>query len=178
MKVKYFLRGIGVGILVTTIILFAGTRKYTQGKLTDAQIMKRAKELGMITKEQFNDYKMDQSLENVKESMNEQSSPEPTINSPSKTSSKKETSSESNTKPNNESKTNHKKTARETVTITIESGMVSQSVARYLYQKNVIGSIKDFNQYMSEHGVTQKLRAGEFEIPIDASYEEIVEIIT
>ena len=168
------------------LLLFAGTRKDYNGRLTDAQIMERARKMGMMTKEEINDYKMDKSLDNAKESLNASSSPEPakkidTSSSPKPVRKKEKTNEE--VKPSGkskklESKKKSKKKERKTVPIKIESGMVSKAVARYLYQKGVVGSASDFNDYLLEHEVTKKLRAGNFDIPVDASYEEIVEIIT
>lgn len=46
MKLKYYLRGLGIGILVTAAIL---TIVYhTKGSMSDSQIMKRAAQLGMV----------------------------------------------------------------------------------------------------------------------------------
>lgn len=179
MKVKYFLRGLGIGILVTTLLLFAGARKNVQESMTDEQIMQRAKQLGMLRKDEVSDFKMDQNLDNMKETINASASPEPTKKaevSEKENQEKAEPSVSPAKKP--EAKKEKKKEDVQTISIKIEPGMVSQSIARYLYQKNVIGSAADFNTYMKEHNVTDKLRAGEFEIPIDATYEEIVEIIT
>ena len=179
MKVKYFLRGLGIGILVTTLLLFVGARKNVQESMTDEQIMQRAKQLGMLRKDEVSDYKMDQNLDNIKETINASASPEPTKKaevSEKENQEKAEPSVSPEKKP--VKKKEEKKKEVQTISIKIEPGMVSQSIARYLYQKNVIGSAADFNTYMKEHNVTGKLRAGEFEIPIDATYEEIVEIIT
>lgn len=179
MKVKYFLRGLGIGILVTTLLLFAGARKNVQESMTDEQIMQRAKQLGMLRKDEVSDYKMDQNLDNIKETINASASPEPTKKaevSEKENQEKAEPSVSPEKKP--VKKKEEKKKEVQTISIKIEPGMVSQSIARYLFQKNVVGSAADFNTYMQEHNVTGKLRAGEFEIPIDATYEEIVEIIT
>ena len=47
MKLKYYLRGLGVGILVTTVILMIAS--VGKGRsLSDQEIMKRAEELGMV----------------------------------------------------------------------------------------------------------------------------------
>lgn len=46
MKLKYYLRGIGIGIIVTFLILYF-TRD-NSSSMSDADIIKRAKELGMI----------------------------------------------------------------------------------------------------------------------------------
>ena len=46
MKLKYYLRGLGIGILVTTVILsLAGVGRKN---MTDEEAVKRAKELGMV----------------------------------------------------------------------------------------------------------------------------------
>ena len=46
MKLKYYLRGIGIGVILTAIVMgFAlGGRKTT---MSDAEVIERAKELGM-----------------------------------------------------------------------------------------------------------------------------------
>ncbi len=51
MKLKYYLRGLGIGIIVTTVILmisFPGKEE----KLTDEEIIARAKQLGMVMPEE------------------------------------------------------------------------------------------------------------------------------
>ena len=51
MKLKYYLRGLGIGIIVTTIILVS-CFSMQKPKMTDAQIMEKASQLGMIMPEQ------------------------------------------------------------------------------------------------------------------------------
>ena len=48
MKLKYYLRGIGIGIIMTTIILMIAFSIHKQQLLTDDEILKRAGELGMV----------------------------------------------------------------------------------------------------------------------------------
>lgn len=50
MRLKYYLRGLGIGIVVTAIILTI-TNAGLEKPLTDAQIMERAEKLGMIRPE-------------------------------------------------------------------------------------------------------------------------------
>lgn len=52
MKLKYYMRGLGIGILITTIVLSFNTK--TQ-KLSDKEILAKARELGMIMKEETDD---------------------------------------------------------------------------------------------------------------------------
>mgnify|MGYP001309153137 CR=1 FL=1 len=52
MKFKYYLLGLGVGIFITTLILSFDKRKE---KLSDEEIISRARELGMVMKEEARD---------------------------------------------------------------------------------------------------------------------------
>ena len=54
MKLKYYLRGLGIGILVTTIIMTIASPK-KEASLSDEEIIARAAQLGMIMKEDADD---------------------------------------------------------------------------------------------------------------------------
>lgn len=47
MKLKYYMRGLGIGIVVTALIM--GLSSGTKTQMTDAEVMARAKKLGMIS---------------------------------------------------------------------------------------------------------------------------------
>lgn len=51
MKFKYYLRGIGLGILVATLVLTVSVR-IRGGIMTDDRAIERAKELGMVIPEE------------------------------------------------------------------------------------------------------------------------------
>ena len=51
MKFKYFLRGLGVGVLFCTFIVFAAYQTSPNKLLTDEEVKARAKELGMVEAE-------------------------------------------------------------------------------------------------------------------------------
>ena len=71
MKLKYYLRGLGVGIVVTAVILTIAN--HLGNKMSDEDIIKRAAKLGMVMKE-------DESLFPPTEP--ETTTPEPTSPSP------------------------------------------------------------------------------------------------
>lgn len=48
MKLKYYLRGLGIGIAVTALILGLASGKSEDSAMTDEQVIARAKELGMV----------------------------------------------------------------------------------------------------------------------------------
>ena len=74
MKLKYYLRGLGVGIICTAIIMgiaLSGNKKET---LTDAEIIERARLLGMVMEEKKEESTEQESVDKQKE--NEQKNPE------------------------------------------------------------------------------------------------------
>ncbi|MCM1498935.1 MAG: hypothetical protein NC124_10775, partial [Clostridium sp.] len=48
MKFKYFIRGLGIGIIFTSIICLTAYHGNASDTMTDAEIIRRAKELGMV----------------------------------------------------------------------------------------------------------------------------------
>ena len=47
-KIRFYMRGLGIGILVTALILIAVNLKNNKGQMTDAEIKERAAALGMV----------------------------------------------------------------------------------------------------------------------------------
>lgn len=74
MKLKYYLRGLGIGILVTTVILsLAGIGRKN---MTDEEVIKRAKELGMVESTLLSDLADQARADEVKPTEPEASEPE------------------------------------------------------------------------------------------------------
>lgn len=48
MKFRYYLRGIGIGIIFASIIFLLAYREYVPSKMTNEEIIERAKQLGMV----------------------------------------------------------------------------------------------------------------------------------
>ena len=54
MGLRYYLRGLGIGIFVTAIVLSA-TKPAAKAEMTDSEVIARAKVLGMVEKETLAD---------------------------------------------------------------------------------------------------------------------------
>lgn len=81
MKLKYYLRGLGIGIAVTALVLtLAGGGKES---LTDEEIIARAKELGMVESVTLSQLADDKTSEEVSEDISEVRSEEDTENATS-----------------------------------------------------------------------------------------------
>ena len=62
--------------------------------------------------------------------------------------------------------------------ITIPSGENSYSISALLSNGGVVDNAADFNVFVMENGKSTVLIAGTYDIPKDAAYEEVLEIIT
>lgn len=198
MKRKYYLRGLGTGILVTALILIiASGQKET---MTDEEVKARAKELGMVestllselanqtpepdtpgtTPETMADPAATAEPETTEEATPEpaaepettaEPTPEPTVEP------------EATAEPATEPKTTAEPTTdpvmeQESVLVTIRSGESSVSVSKTLEEAGLVASAQAYDRYLCENGYDKKIRSGEHRIPVGADDAEIAAIIT
>lgn len=223
MRLKYFLRGLGIGIAVTTIIL--AISHSANRRMSDSEVIERARELGMTytTAAQESTSDNGASQENTKESENsteeftkesddtssdDTSSKEPSsseneseteTSTEGEASSVQETSSEQETtsvrettsaQPVTETTTPQETTTQEpqtetenvtepeagtvvTYTLTIASGMSSNTVCEMLKRAGIIENSVDFDNFLVGSGYADRIRVGSFEVNSGMSYEEL-----
>ncbi|MGN0431619.1 MAG: hypothetical protein ACI4EQ_04610 [Lachnospiraceae bacterium] len=208
MKLKYYLRGLGIGILVTIVIVaISGAGKKT---MTDEEIKNRARELGMVESTVLSDIqnKEPEGTETPKPSTEPEGTetpkpstepegtetpkpstepegtetPKPT-EEPEKTETPKPSIEPEETetpKPSIEPEKTPIAEAsdRETITIVISNGESSVTVSKTLEAMGLIENASDYDKYLCENGYDKKIRTGTYEVPTDASEEEIAKIIT
>lgn len=193
MKFKYYLRGCGIGILFTAIILMISFRS-DKNQMTDSQVMERASELGMITPEKT-----------IPETENKQVA-EPTntdeITKNSENDKIKDSESVSETEEKNteelevvpdfdteddkkaeskkEDKTSDsKKTQKdEKIVLEIKRGDVCRTIAENLATLGMVEDAEEFRKYMQKNGYDHQINVGSFELKKGMSYEEIAKTIT
>ena len=174
MKLKYYLRGLGIGILVTAAIL---TIVYhTKGSMSDSHIMKRAAQLGMVMASTEDDTLFAQTTQ-VDTTIEETGtiSVEETTTVVETTEAVTEASTEKPTEAPTEAPT--EPAAAEAV-LTISPGMYSESVSAELVRLGIITNQKEFNSYLVNNGYAECIQTGDFKIKADMSYDEIARIIT
>ena len=202
MKFKYYLRGFGTGVLFATIICMIGMAIHNN--LASNQKIHTSSS-GNVIKTESKDNKNSKDNkatdENNKgsETEDEQNKTETTQNI---TTTQNETTTNIETTAQNETTTKiespdvttegvasgenmpqdttdgNMNDSGDTVTLVIESGMISNEVARLLEEYGVVESGYDFNMYMYNNGYESRLRVGTYEIRKGASYSEIVTAIT
>ena len=189
MKLKYYLRGLGIGMAVTALILgisFSGRQGQEAQTLTDEQIRERASELGMVDSSEL-------TLAALQNSAQPQTTMEPEVTEESETMTKPEVTAEPEmtTKPETtaEPEMTTKPEATEEpelitapeqsqTTITIKKGSDSGSVSRVLYEAGLVENAKAFDNYLCNNGYSRSINPGIYEIAPGTSEEEIAKIIT
>jgi hypothetical protein len=183
MKLKYYMRGLGIGIILTTLILTLGNRK-----ISDEEVVKRATALGMIFEEKEDD-KLNEMLGNgeavtpsLAPTNKPSSEPTPTVGlvqEPTPTITIAPTKApEPTATPKPTSEPNKEQGKNKTISFTIERGMDSKEVANVLVQVGLIKDAEDFNRYIIKVGKASNIKAADFKIKENSSYDEIIKTIT
>lgn len=155
MKVKYFLRGLGMGIIFTTLLMMTvvGTKKET---LTDEEIMTRASLLGMV--------RADEGLKPTETPV--------VTETPAVAETPAATEKPVETQPPEETK------EPEYVTVTIKGGMWSKDVSKAMEAAGLVSSAEKFDEYLCDNGYASFISVGTFKIRVGADFQEIAEKIT
>ena len=168
MRLKYYIRGLGTGILFCVIVMSL-TGAYDKPTMSDTEIMNAAKSLGMVNEES----KVNLSV--LSPTPTQTPTPDPTIEpTPTQTPTPVPTKVPPTQKEPEDSEGSEKKT----VTLVIVKGMVSNTVAKEAYRLGLIDDIAEFDKYMSSNGYASKIRIGTYEIQVGATFWEIAAIIT
>ena len=201
MKLKYYLRGLGIGIAVTALLMgYSNKNRAAEPKAEVA------------TEETAGDLLADRNGEATTEEVIEQSTVENvTVETDSAETSEEEisqqgtaselesstqeaetiTETESVTETETESvqaeETTDKKEQTQssteadagnalpqtTIEINIVRGDDSGTVARKLQNAGIVESATEYDAYLMQHGYDKKIRVGKVEIPVDATWQEI-----
>ena len=175
MKLKYYLRGLGIGIIVTAVIMGV-TSASRQETLSDREIMERAAELGMSTQSgSLAEMAQEETAEPL-ETQKPEETPKATATKEPEETPKATAAKEPEETPKATAVKEPEETPK-TVIIEIKSGDGSYTVCQKLEQIGLITSASDFDTYLYSNGYDRKLRAGSHEIPADAKPEEIAKIL-
>ncbi len=207
MKLKYYLRGLGIGVAVTALILGITLRGKPMG---DEEIRARAAELGMVDGSALTlaDLQQPPAESNptggpkgkedkptgepkgeedkpTGEPEGEESNPtgEPEGEESKPTGEPEGEESNPTGEPEGEENIPTQETSSESdeaagVVITIRRGMDSGSVARMLAEEGLVADAAEFDLFLCNNGYGQYIHTGTYEIVPGTSEEEIAKIIT
>ena len=202
MKLKYYLRGLGIGMIVTALILgisFSNRQDQTSQIMTDDQIRERAAELGMVDSSELTLAALQNSEKQptegtpeettqTQEQNNIETEPETTVPAETQATVEPETTQESEATTEPEKTAGPETTAEpevteapqrtQTASITIQRGDDSGSASRRLYEAGLVENAKAFDNYLCNNGYSRSINPGTYEIAPGTSEEEIAKIIT
>ncbi len=202
MKLKYYLRGLGIGVLVTAIILHFILGDGTS-PMTDEQVKARAKELGMTESMTLSQAASSNTLESLitESSLDEpiSQSPDP-ITLPTAEPSDQPTSSPSamptaspsvspsptatpspsvspSAKPS-ASPSASPDSGERLISITVSNGDGSYAVAKKVMSAGLVESAAEFDEYLCNNGYDKILSTGTHKIKENSTYEEIAKALS
>lgn len=207
MKLKYYLRGLGMGIIVTALILLIFYS--IKGRMSDKDVIARAEKLGMVMKETDDDTlfhtqsassetekddteatteQEEESTEEITEAESEEATEATTEET---TEAQTETAAEVTTEAPTQAPTEEPTQApteapaegtvsgpeQNTYVLTISRGMYSEAVSLRLAEAGMVASAAEFNSYLENNGYAERLKTGVYNITAGMSYEEIAGMI-
>ncbi len=199
-KLKYYLRGLGTGIVITSLVL---TISFNVRSCTAKNNVPEETTTEDTTKEISSD--KENNIENTtskddkseeksssKDDKSEEKSTSKDNEAEEKQSSKDDESEEKTTEKDTEENTTEKQSedkseeepasdtplTNQKVTLNVTRGMASDTVAALLEDAGAVDSAYEFNKYLYQMGYERIIRVGTYEIEVGMSYEEIARMIT
>ncbi|MDE6903463.1 MAG: hypothetical protein K2P76_00680 [Lachnospiraceae bacterium] len=198
MKLKYYLRGIGIGVVVTTLIFMVSIALHkNEEKDTPVEDKKPATVADMLETESETESEAAQEDKQSPAQTPEQKSTE--VNKPETKSSEtklpEEKSSETQPAEKNEDDAKDDKNENNTpsdkpadsadtsgengkVRFEIGGGEYSDVICKKLQQANLIDSAEEFNKFLIANDYDNLILPGVYAIPKGSTYEEIAKLLT
>lgn len=179
MKLKYYLRGLGIGIILITLIFSINGYKE---KLSNREIISRAEKLGMVMKDEQPFISGTPAVSPVVTGSPEITESPDTVPSTIPEPTKAPDASEAvDTVPTIAPTPTDKPvvgSSKTEITFTIKRGMSSGKVALLLYNSGLVDNADKFNEYVVQKDKADVIKVGKFTVLKGASYSDIMKVIT
>lgn len=199
MKKKYFLRGLGAGIMLSAVVTAVSVVQ--NNSVSDEEIRTRAKQLGMVEAEQNTKEKEQKetkaaATENPKKTKKAKKTEEPTV-LPDVTATPEaqkfvDTGKKAGTYATEQPKQTEKpeatkkpaatkkpqSTEKKYISVTIEAGMWSDEISKKFKELGLVDNAEAFDDFLCDNGYASMIKVGVYEVPTNATYTEIANIIT
>ena len=168
MNLKYYLRGLGIGTIVTALILGIALGN-PNDQMSNEEIKQRAKELGMV-----------ENTGVLTDGMEEPEEPKPAIQ-PTEEPAEPEPTIQPTEKPaepeSPEIQSDNPDATGRIIEIEVNRGDDSYAICERLQQEGLIEDASAFDSYLCENGYHTKIYAGIHKIPAGATKEEIIKLL-
>lgn len=205
MKLKYYLRGLGIGIVVTALLMGYSNKNHAAEQTVQEQTQESAGDLladriGEEISTESEEVSESEMAENTfteevtaelesetQTTMVQTEEASDTESETVQTVVTEDTSAESESQESEES--SETESAEQTasvqsvnitgaVEITIARGDDSGTVARKLQNAGLVENASEYDAYLMQHGYDKKIRVGSVTIPADSTWQEIAEYIS
>lgn len=191
MRLKYYLRGLGLGIIFTCLMfmLFSNKKADNTDQMDVNQQLETTTETlsSQTSGDDKNDTANDEAVSggtdvqndaNVSDNLEAQNGQDTQNNPQAQDNAEAQNSADNQTDDSDitgEAGTDD--VQDEYVTLVIEKGDIARDVAESLYEDGIIDDVESFRKYLGETGVSRTLHAGKYNIKVGSTYEEIVELL-
>lgn len=191
MRLKYYLRGLGLGIIFTCLMfmLFSNKKADNTDQMDINQQLETTTETlsNQTSGDDKNDTANDEAVSgsadvqnntDAEDDVNAQNNADAQNTADNQTGASDTTDASNQTDDSNiTGETSTDDVQDEYVTLVIEKGDIARDVAESLYEDGIIDDAESFRKYLGETGVSRTLHAGEYNIKVGSTYEEIVELL-
>lgn len=191
MRLKYYLRGLGLGIIFTCLMfmLFSNKKADNTDQMDINQQLETTTETlsNQTSGDDKNDTANDEAVSgsadvqnntDAEDDVNAQNNADAQNTADNQTGASDATDTSNQTDDSNiTGETGTDDVQDEYVTLVIEKGDIARDVAESLYEDGIIDDAESFRKYLGETGVSRTLHAGEYNIKVGSTYEEIVELL-
>lgn len=193
MRLKYYLRGLGIGIMVTTVVLAISFAKHGN-TMSDAEIIARAKELGMVMREDAGGHTLKEDPDagdldgdgqqspaadgdvQAPSAEGDQGQQAPSVGGDQDQQAPIADGNQDQQAPTADGDQGQQTTVTQHE-FTVERGDSSNMVSQRLAQMGLVDNADAFNHYMTENSFDSRLLPGKVMIPEGSTYEEIANIL-
>ncbi|MCI7492749.1 MAG: hypothetical protein MSA91_08220 [Lachnobacterium sp.] len=191
MRLKYYLRGLGLGIIFTCLMfmLFSNKKADNTDQMDINQQLETTTETlsNQTSGDDKNDTANDEAVSgsaDVQNNTDAEDDVNAQNNADAQNTADNQTGASDTTDTSNQTddssitgETSTDDVQDEYVTLVIEKGDIARDVAESLYEDGIIDDAESFRKYLGETGVSRTLHAGEYNIKVGSTYEEIVELL-
>ena len=193
MRLKYQLRGLGIGIILTAALLMAfaddgkdsvkaddmevlaSIENETQESSMETESVSSVEETSVLVEEEFSTEENSLEMETTSE---EESIVQTLMENELVIATTEESLEEKSVEEELSLEEDETKVLTDVVKIKVVSGDDSGTVARKLQIAGLVDNASEFDAYLMQHGYDKKIAVGEKEIPMDATWIEIAEKIS
>ncbi len=183
MNLKYYLRGLGLGIVITAVLLgiTAGSRKEA---LSDEVITTKAKALGMIEESELSEY-VEQAKADAEAELRETLEAELRISlqeemreEAESAARSQETEGESEEQAEEGAGSEETEPVQESIEFTVHSGEKVKDISERLEEAGLVESASEFEKFLLGNGYDRSVVAYKYHIPAGADEEQIAAMLT